>query len=192
LTDVVCQACQAKVAGYDAVRYGSEETGHRDLCSCCFNEEVARERGLDFEHVSFQPVELIDAAGVEHRFHVKLRLLGDRVALDAFELIGGAPGGYQFQTIDDATTDLFGLLGRLIRRMRQALAVQHLRVSGENLSIADLLVRGRVEYDSETDGRTPMLVIDGREVSWEQFGRLLMMFEGWQFKLEIRDLSEDV
>jgi hypothetical protein len=27
-----------------------------------------------------------------------------------------------------------------------------------------------------------MLVIDGREVSWEQFGQMLMTFEGWQFK----------
>ncbi len=84
------------------------------------------------------------------------------------------------------------LLGRLVRRMRQTLAIQHLRDNGENLSIADLLVRGRVEYDFHTDGRTPMLVIDGREVTWEQFGRLLMTFEGWQFKLEMRDMSEEV
>jgi hypothetical protein len=36
-----------------------------------------------------------------------------------------------------------------------------------------------------------MLVIDGREISWQQFGRMMMGFEGWQFKLEIRDRSED-
>jgi hypothetical protein len=35
-------------------------------------------------------------------------------------------------------------------------------------------------------------VIDGREVSWEQFGQMLMTFEGWQFKLELRDRSEEV
>jgi hypothetical protein len=179
MSDVVCQACHAHVAGYDAVHYGSADTGYRDLCSRCFNEEVARRSGLDF-------------AGVEHRFHFKLRLLGDRVSLHAFELINGAPGGYQFQTIDTATTDLFILLGRLIGRMRRALAVEHLRINGSTLSIADLLVRGRIEYDFHADGRTPMLVIDGREVTWEQFGRLLMTFEGWQFKLEIRDLSEEV
>jgi hypothetical protein len=144
MSDVVCQACQAQVGGYDAVRYGSEETGHRDFCSRCFNEEVARQRGLDFEHVGFQPVDLIDVAGVEHRFHFKLRLLGDRLSLDAFELIDGAPGGYQFQAIDDARTDLRGVLGRLVRRMRQALAVQHLEEKDGRLSIADFLVRGRV------------------------------------------------
>ena len=37
-----------------------------------------------------------------------------------------------------------------------------------------------------------MLVIDGREVSWEEFGRMLMTFEGWQFRMEIRDRSEEV
>ncbi len=34
-----------------------------------------------------------------------------------------------------------------------------------------------------------MLVIDGRDVSWEEFGRMLMTFEGFQFKLEIVDKS---
>jgi hypothetical protein len=29
-------------------------------------------------------------------------------------------------------------------------------------------------------------------VTWEQFGRLLMSYEGWQFKLDIRDRSEEV
>jgi hypothetical protein len=35
-------------------------------------------------------------------------------------------------------------------------------------------------------------VIDGREVTWEQLGRMLMGFEGSQFKLEIRDKSEEI
>lgn len=37
-----------------------------------------------------------------------------------------------------------------------------------------------------------MLVIDGREVNWEQFGQMLMTFEGWQFKFAIKDPSEEV
>jgi hypothetical protein len=38
----------------------------------------------------------------------------------------------------------------------------------------------------------PLLVIDGRDVSWEEFGRMLMTFEGWQFRMEIGDPSEEV
>ena len=33
---------------------------------------------------------------------------------------------------------------------------------------------------------------DGQEISWEDFGRMLMSFEGWQFKLEIFDRSHEV
>ncbi|MGH7107075.1 MAG: DUF7713 domain-containing protein [Acetobacteraceae bacterium] len=29
-------------------------------------------------------------------------------------------------------------------------------------------------------------------MAWEEFGRMLMSYEGWQFKLEIKDHSEEV
>jgi hypothetical protein len=34
-------------------------------------------------------------------------------------------------------------------------------------------------------------MIDAREVSWDEFGRMLMTFEGWQFKLEIIEPDEE-
>jgi len=34
-------------------------------------------------------------------------------------------------------------------------------------------------------------VIDGREVSWDEFGRMLMTFEGFKFKLEIFETDDD-
>jgi hypothetical protein len=42
------------------------------------------------------------------------------------------------------------------------------------------------------DGRLPLLVIDGREIDWDQFGRMLMSYEGWQFKLTLADKSEEL
>jgi len=33
----------------------------------------------------------------------------------------------------------------------------------------------------------PLLVIDGQEVSWDEFGRMLMSFEGRQFRVAIRE-----
>ena len=76
--------------------------------------------------------------------------------------------------------------------MRRALALRHSVYDGLCLSIADMSVRGRVSCESDSDYRVPMLVIDGREVSWDQFGQMLMTFEGWQFKLEIKDPSDEV
>jgi hypothetical protein len=34
-------------------------------------------------------------------------------------------------------------------------------------------------------------VIDGKELSWEEFGRMLMTYEGFQFKLAILDRSDE-
>jgi len=192
MTEVECHTCHARVSGYDAVHFGSIGTGYRDLCSCCFNEEVARIGQLAFEHVGFEPVDMPDAAGIERRFHFLLRHLGDRVALEAFEVQGGERGGHEFQILDDAEADLFELMARLVERMRRALALRHLVNDGPHLSIADMTVRGRVSCDPASDDRVPVLVIDGRDVSWEQFGQMLMAFEGWQFKLEIKDPSEEV
>jgi hypothetical protein len=31
-----------------------------------------------------------------------------------------------------------------------------------------------------------------KEISWDQFGRMVMGFEGWQFTFEIKDRSEEV
>ena len=53
-------------------------------------------------------------------------------------------------------------------------------------------MRGRIEWDEAEDGHVPLVVVDGREISWEDFGRLMMSREGWQFKLEIKDPSEEV
>jgi hypothetical protein len=84
------------------------------------------------------------------------------------------------------------LLGRLIERMRRSLSVKHLVRSEHGTQIADQTVCGRIEWDESEHSRVPLLVIDGQEVSWDELGRMLMSFEGWQFRLAICDRSEEV
>ena|SRR5258708_25530848 len=191
-----CETCGKEVPSYDLVNYGSIKTGYRELCGRCFNAHLAQLDDLhQFEHVDLEPVRLVDSSGEMHVFHFRSRLFGPGVALDAFELRDRCPAGYQFQIIGDPEEDLLALLGRLIAKIRRALSVSHMQQNGAcGLQIADhRLVRGRIEWDgSRDDVRVPLLVIDGREISWEEFGRMMMSFEGWQFRLEIRDKSEDL
>jgi len=190
--EVRCSACGQISPSYDIVNYGSVERGYRQLCSQCFNQEVAKLGGLDdFEHPNFTPVGLADCNGDVHEFHFRTHLFGTGVALAAFELRDGYPGGYQFQIIGDPEDDLLALLGRLIARIRRALATKHLTNGKLGLQISDRVVRGLIQWDDAHDGRVPIVVIDGREVTWEDFGRMLMCFEGWQFQLNIRDKSEE-
>ena len=190
---VCCEACGTAVPAYDVVNYGSIEQGYRRLCNPCFNAEVATALGLEsFENVSLHPVVMTDCAGQGHEFHFRMRLLGSIVALDAFELTAGGPGGYQFQILGEPDDEPLSLLGRLIERMRRSLSVKHLVRSDHGTQIAHQTVCGRIEWDGSEDGRVPLLVIDGQEMSWDELGRMLMSFEGWQFRLAICDRSEEV
>jgi hypothetical protein len=190
---VCCEACGAVVPAYDAVNYGSIEQGYRELCNCCFNAEVASALGLErFENVRLQPVVMTDCDGERHEFHFRMRLLGSMAALEAFELKAGEPGGYQFQILGKPDDEALSLLGRLMERMHRSLSVKHLVRSEHGTQIADRTVCGRIEWDESEDGRVPLLVIDGKEVSWDELGRMLMSFEGWQFRLAICDRSDEV
>ena len=189
-----CDGCRQSAPSYDIVHYGSIERGYRRLCGQCFNTEVAKAAGLEgFEHAKFEPVGLTDCAGEVHEFHFRTHLFGPGVALDAFEVRGGSPAGYHFQIIGAPVDDQLVLLGRLIAKIRRALSVKHL-VDGElGLQIGDnRVVQGMVESDRDYDGRAPLLMIDGHEVTWDEFGRMLMSFEGWQFKLNLADKSEEI
>jgi hypothetical protein len=142
--------------------------------------------------MTFDPVEFADCAGEVHVFHFRTRLFGPGIALDAFELRDGHPAGYRFQVIGEPGDELLALLARLIDKIRHALSLQHI-VDGEfGPRIADhRMVRGMIEWDEARGGHVPLVNIDGREISWDEFGRMLMSYEGWQFKLEIRDKSEE-
>jgi hypothetical protein len=189
-----CDACGRSTPDYDIVHYGSIERGYRQLCNQCVNIQMAEAVGLEgFEHARFEPLGLTDCMGELHQFHFRTRLLGTGVALDALEIRDGQPAGYFFQIIGSPKDDLLSLLGRLIEKMRRALAVRHLNHSDHGLQIVDpRVVRGRIEWDSAHDSRLPLLVIDGQAIDWEQFGHMLMAYEGWQFQLRIADKSEEL
>jgi hypothetical protein len=62
--------------GYNIVNYGSIERGYQQLCSRCFNTEIAKAAGLEgFEHANFEPVGLTDGRGEPHEFHFRTHLL---------------------------------------------------------------------------------------------------------------------
>jgi hypothetical protein len=113
--------------------------------------------------------------------------------LEAFDAtIEEQPSGYRFQILGDPLSDQFVLLGKLIEKMRRLLAVAHVREGDFGLQIVDETVRGRIESDGGEDSLGPCVVIDGRRVEWDELGRMLMPFEGWQFKLEVCDPSDEI
>tara|TARA_B100001105_G_scaffold81762_1_gene64852 strand:+ start:113 stop:697 length:585 start_codon:yes stop_codon:yes gene_type:complete len=191
---IICDACHQPTPAHDVVNYGSMEGGYRKLCGRCFNGAAASRLGLQgFEHVVFEPVRMVDGRGAEHEFRFRIWLCGTGLAIDAFELRDGSPAGYRFQVIGEPDDDPLELLGKLIGKMRRALALTHLEDTDLGPQVSDgLVLRGTVDSDPEEDHGVPMVVVDGSELSWDELGRMVATFEGWQFKLEFRDRSDEV
>ena len=151
----------------------------------------------DFEHVELDPVILKDPEGVDHKFHFTVRHLGDRVAIEAFEIKEGQKGGYEFSHIGDLDEEIFNLFAKLVERILMGLHRKHIEWSDITKSwqiTEDDIVLGTITCDLESDddyGHPPLIVIDGKEISWKDFGRMLMTYEGFNFKLEIFDRSDE-
>jgi len=192
-----CEFCGQYVPRYNTIYVAPEK---EYFCSCltCFNKRMADYSGTDLDHVDFEPIILRDTEEVEHEFHFTVRHLGDRLGIDAFEIKDGHRGGYEFSLIGDIDKEIFDLFGKLFERMRRGLNRNHLEWDGATNSWQisnDNIVRARISSDLESDdyyGHPPLIVIDGKEIRWDEFGRMLMTYEGFHFKLEIFDRSEEM
>lgn len=185
-----CTVCKAKVPHYDGV-FLTIEGRSKFHCNRCYNRRLSEMHEMHFEHPDFQPVTLKDADGEPHEFHFTTRLLPNGISIQALEIKDGSPQGYQFDVIGPLEGDVLALLGQLFERIRNALSQKHLEMTEHGLHIANGdVVRGRIDWDDESEGRIPLLIIDGKPVTWEQLGEMLMAYEGFNFKLEIFDTSE--
>ena len=181
-----CESCGAMVRSFDTVNISSE-TKIKVLCSKCYNDSVSQYLGLDFQHVDFDPITLNDLDGIPHTFEFRTHIFGSEVSIEALEIRDGQPKGYEFAVFGDAEEDMLQLFRALFEKMKRGLGRKHIEESEfTEYQITDGdTVRGRITWDDEEEGRVPCLIIDGKEVSWEEFGRILMGYEGFQFKLEI-------
>jgi hypothetical protein len=76
--------------------------------------------------------------------------------------------------------------------MRREVGRKYLTANPDLPQIGDQnMVRGTIGWDSEKEVDVPLLVVDGRYVTWEEMGRMVMTYEGFAFKLEISDLSDE-
>jgi hypothetical protein len=189
-----CEKCGKRVTSYQSVNLGSMESGYRYLCWACANTEMAESDGVNFEHPEYLPLTLTDIDGRDHEFHFITRYLRDRVAIEAMEIRNGEPCGNRFMVISyDPEEDTLKSFSRLLDKMKRAMKRKHLEESEFGLCIAEpWIVRSIISSDLEGRHQAPLLIIDGREISWDDFGKMLMTFEGFQFKMEIYDISEEI
>jgi len=192
----LCEQCNCEVKPFESVNLTLED-GPVFLCSKCYNQRAAEYAGLDFTHVSFEPITCADVDGQDHVFHITTHLYGDRVSMEAVEevadddveayrfcMVGGAEGGEQ---------NLFNMLAKLVARVKRGLSRKHVEAGygGRNQITSDGIVRGHITSDVNELIHSPVVVIDGKEFSWKELGEMVMAYEGFNFRLDMIDRSEE-
>ena len=178
------------VPEYNVVGYGVGERGERQLCCRCFSLEVAHAGGIDDERVHFAPLILCDADGFPHTFQFRaVAPPGGGILLEAFVREPPQREGYEFAVFEPRYSDLFNLKALLLQRMRRGLARAYLELGADGAShIRCRRLAARISCEVGRD-QVPLLVVDGREVSWKEFGRMLVTFEGFELRLQLREKS---
>ena len=146
----------------------------------------------DFDTIELKSITLEDCKGKPHEFHFFTQLGPSGLAINVREMIRRGQVGYSFSTHGPHGCSQEDLILDLYEKMKRGLLKKYLeKYNGQDV-IKDRQAVGRIEWDDDYSGEIPRLVIDGRVVTWSEFGKMLMSFEGWQFKLDMIDSSEEV
>ena len=200
MADNKCTYCGAEVKNYNSIMMQSED-GYIQVCLHCYNKDMAESVGIDYDHIELHPISLKDIEGNEHKFEFTVRLMGDQLVLKTHEDSQDDVCAYEFSMIGDYKDGLFSLFAKLYERMVNALNTKHIYKNAEscgwqiqNDENGKNIARGRIESDMDLDDSltTPLIVIDGKKIPWKDFGKMLMTFEGFNFKLQIFDQSDEI
>jgi hypothetical protein len=164
--------------------------GEAQLCDACYNDRVSALTGTMPLPSPPPPIVIVGPDGRSHR--LACRVLRAPAGVEVkLEETGVAPGeGYDFAVLGDHDAQVAPLLGQVRRIAEREVARQYLEPSedgiGWRVSASDEVV-GRFIGSNEGAGAPFDVVVDGRTLTWDQFGQALSAYEGWNFRLQIED-----
>lgn len=153
------------------------------MCLDCYNGEMAEELAVQAESYP-ETVSIRDGEGEPHVFHLKKRLESEGIFMEA---VYKGTGHCAFEVKGDLHGNQGELLLGLLAKIERGLAERF--ILGEELA-SDRLA-GTIAYDEDRE-EIPLVVVDGKAYKWEEIGRMLARFEGFQLKLEMVDPLDEV
>ena len=166
------------------------------LCDRCADRRLAAATGWPLLPDPPAPETFVGPDSRTHRIRYRFWRCPTGVVAEAEEMAGEEDvelDGYHFKVLGDHKADLRQLLARLRALTANGIARAQLEQSSGRLLMAGDELEGRLVWDDDGDGGMPYaIVVDGRRLTWEEFGRTLEAFEGWRFRiamLEIEQLS---
>lgn len=163
------------------------------LCAVCWNKYISKRMGINFKLIDVKLITLDDCEGIPHTFHIQTLFTPGGLKVEAKEILKGGKIGYHFAVLEKDSSKQADLILDLYAKIKRGLSNKYIKKSqGGDDFIKDQTVVGRIEWDDNYNGDLPELWIDGRRITWTDFGKLLMSFEGWQFKMDIVDPCDDI
>jgi hypothetical protein len=182
-TDAVCAECGA----------GSARTflAGVPLCDRCFDGRVAARTGWPELPAPPKPETFTGPDGRAHRMRFRLWRAPTGVVAEAEE--DGAPPeeGYSAQVMAAHDADVDVLLDRLRERLATEVGRLYLQPAEHHdcWLLAGDEVAGRFVFSGGDEPYS--VVVDGRTLSWDEFGRAMEPFEGFRFRLVVGDTGDE-
>jgi len=131
-----------------------------------------------------------DPDGQLHEFTFVERETEAGISIRAHEIRDGKHRGHEFAVLGQESEEV--LLKRLCEKIERALSLRQIkyRREADTWCPTGSSLRGRISY--HRSAKAPLIIIDGQELTWEQFGQTMLVYEGFQFGLDFVDITEEV
>lgn len=168
------------------------EDGKEHFCMACYNKQMETELNMK---LAKQPdsFSVNDHIGQSRSFHVQIKLDPIGIFMEAEEQVDD---GYSFAVHGELDCNQAELFAKLVDKVKRGIETTYVTEMGtpdgyQIQSIKDDKVVGRLDYDKWNE-EGPLVVIDGKPYTWEQLGRLVRQFEGFQFQIKFFDRTDEV
>ncbi|WP_317645416.1 hypothetical protein [Sporosarcina sp. GW1-11] len=158
----------------------------------CYNTVMAEELGIELPQL---PKTFVadDANGVKRIFEVEQQITGTAILLTARERW---EQGYEFAVDGEPDTNQHKLFKQLREKTTRGLSETYLETGKFSTAepytyVKQNHLKGVLAYDS-ANSETPLAIIDGKPYTWDEVGRMLQAFEGFQVKIAMKDLADEL
>jgi hypothetical protein len=157
------------------------------LCDLCFDARFSAITASPLFPIPPAHETIAGSDGRHHRIFYRVERLPVGISVEAMEGEDRCDG-YYAEVLGPEDADVTELVARVRASIRERIAHLDLeRTPGGNWIIADWDLRGRLDWNK--DGEPYDVVVDGRRLTWEEFGRALEPYEGWEFRMSFREDS---